>query len=72
MASRQNEIRHMLENPLRSRILEAAVRTPGNPTASELRDGLTDEFEDLEVRLVHYHLTCLEDVDLLPRPLLGR
>jgi hypothetical protein len=72
MANRQNEIRHLLENPLRSRILDLAVRTPGQLTASQLRDGLTDEFEDLEVGLVHYHLTCLQDIDLLPRPVLGR
>lgn len=70
--NRQNEVRYALENPLRLSILELAMRTPGQLTASELRDGLTDEFEDLEVGLVHYHLTCLQDSDLLPRPLFGR
>lgn len=69
---RQEEVRHALENPLRLSILELAIRTPRQLTALELRDGLTDEFEDLKVPLVHYHLTCLQDIDLLPRPLLGR
>lgn len=69
--NRQNEVRHALENPLRLSVLELAIRTPGQLTASGLRDGLTGEFKGLEVRLVHYHLTCLQDADLLPRPLHG-
>jgi DNA-binding transcriptional ArsR family regulator len=69
--NRQDVVRHTLENPLRLRILELAIRTPGQLTASGLKDGLTDEFMDLEVRRVHYHLTRLQDADLLPRPLHG-
>jgi DNA-binding transcriptional ArsR family regulator len=61
-----------LENPIAIRILELAMRAPSQGfTASQLRDDLADDFGDLEVRQVAYHLSRLQDDHLLPRSIGG-
>ena len=60
------------DNPVRLRILVLAARgdLPGQISASALKEKLADEFGDLEIRKIHFHLTRLQGVGLLPRPLL--
>lgn len=58
-----------LDNPLRLRILAVASRTPPDGlTASGVKAALGDEFRQVKVGDVHYHLTRLQDADLVPRP----
>lgn len=58
-----------LDSPLRLRILAIAARTPPDSlTASGVKAALGDEFRDARVRDVHYHLTRLQDADLVSRP----
>lgn len=56
------------ESPLRIRILELVARQPTiRQSASDLREALSAEFEDLETRQVVYQLAQLHDAELLPR-----
>ena len=59
-----------LDSPVRLRILEVVAEgsLPEQISASVVKVQLAPHFRDLETREVHYHLTRLQDVDLLPRP----
>lgn len=61
------EIVKALAHPVRFRILELHTRDPTRPlTASTYFPDLAGEFKDLTLKKVHYHLTQLQKVELLP------
>jgi DNA-binding transcriptional ArsR family regulator len=66
------ELLRALDSPIRLRILIVARgRSLEQCSPSAVKAMLTKEFNvNLETRKVHYHLTRLQDVGLLPRPLL--
>jgi DNA-binding transcriptional ArsR family regulator len=70
----RDEMLRALDSPVRTRILELVAQgsVPEQISASAVRAKLAHEFRDLEAREVHYHLTRLQDVGLLPRPRLPR
>lgn len=56
-----------LAHPIRSRILELHTRDPTRPlTASAFFPDLSEEFTDVSLSQVNYHLTQLQKVELLP------
>jgi DNA-binding transcriptional ArsR family regulator len=60
-----------LDSPIRLSILELVAKglLPDQNSASAVKEKLAEDFGDLETRIVHYHLTRLQDVGLLPQPL---
>ncbi len=59
-----------VEHPLRLRILEFADREGQlSLSASELKEALEGEFENLQIDQVAYQLAQLRDAELLPRPM---
>lgn len=60
------------KHPLRLAILGLAQgESAPSRSASELKEALENEFEDLEVSQVAYQLTQLQDAELMPRPMQG-
>jgi DNA-binding transcriptional ArsR family regulator len=67
----RDELLRALNSTIRLRILLVARgRSSEQCSASVVKAMLAEEFGDLEARkVVHYHLTRLQDVGLLPPPL---
>jgi hypothetical protein len=61
------EVVKALAHPVRFQILQLHTGDPSRPlTASTFFPELVGEFKDLTLKKVHYHLTQLQKVELLP------